>query len=116
MHTAATPSGTIQIEWRNNEVSRFAMPTAGLACKHQVRGTGYRDGLRSNSTMKRVPTRVQRKIFIAPIKMRAQDVKSEAWKAATWKWASGSDTTAWANTILTLSSNGSVSFVNVAVP
>jgi hypothetical protein len=37
-----------QIEWRNYEVRRFALPTAGPACKHQLRGTGCRAGLRSD--------------------------------------------------------------------
>ena len=45
------------------------MPTSGLACKHQLRGTGCRAGLRSDSTMKDVRARVQRKIFIALIGM-----------------------------------------------
>ena len=37
---------------------------ARLACKHQLRGTGYRDGLRSVFTMREVRAGVQRKIFI----------------------------------------------------
>jgi len=43
------------------------MPTSGLACKYQLRGTGCRAGLRSDSTMKEVGARVQRKLFIAHI-------------------------------------------------
>jgi hypothetical protein len=53
-----------QIEVENNEVRRIAIPTSGPACKHQLRGTGCRAGLRSKSTMKEVFARVQRKKFM----------------------------------------------------
>ena len=43
------------------------MPTSGLACKYQLRGTGCRAGLRSDSTMKEAGARVQRKLFIRAI-------------------------------------------------
>jgi hypothetical protein len=48
----------------NNRVRRIAIPAAGLARKQQLRKTGYRDGLRSDSTVKDVRARVQRKEFI----------------------------------------------------
>jgi hypothetical protein len=44
------------------------MPQQGWHAKHQLRGTGYRDGLRSNSTMKDVGARVQREILIGVIR------------------------------------------------
>jgi hypothetical protein len=47
------------------------MPTSRLACKQQLRGTGCRAGLRSDSTMKEVRARVQRKIFMGAINARA---------------------------------------------
>jgi hypothetical protein len=47
------------------------MPTSRLACKQQLRGTGCRAGLRSDSTMKEVRARVQRKIFMGVISARA---------------------------------------------
>ena len=43
------------------------MPTSGLACKHQLRGTGCRAGLRTDSTMREVGARVQRKLFMGII-------------------------------------------------
>jgi hypothetical protein len=53
-----------QIEVEIDEVRRLAIPTAGPTCKHQLRGTGCRAGLRSDFTMKEVLARVQRKKFM----------------------------------------------------
>src|SRR5258708_40122392 len=65
--TGARPMAWAQIEVENNRVRRIAMPTSGLACKYQLRGTGCRAGLRSDFTMKEVRPAVQRKLFVALI-------------------------------------------------
>src|SRR5258708_1101513 len=78
-----------QIEVENNRVRRIAMPTSGLACKHQLRGTGCRAGVGSDSTMKEVGARVQRKLFIgritsARVRTAAPAVPRRRSRAARW--------------------------------